>query len=55
MQMDVHKMRYPFYITSKISHITTAVTKMRFVDSDSQVYYDDFHHRLYGGIPYFRD
>ena len=42
-QMDVQKALYPFYTTKKITHDTTAFTKMRFVGSNSQVHYDNLH------------
>ena len=32
--------------TTKNSHVTTIVTKLRFVGSYSKVYYDNFHNRL---------
>jgi len=38
MQMDVHKTPYPFYTTKKMPHVTVAITKKRFVGSNSQVY-----------------
>jgi len=41
MQMDVHKTLYPFYVTQKIHHVTVTNTKIRFVGSNCQVYYDN--------------
>jgi len=46
MQMDVHKTLHPFYTTKKMPHVMTTVAKMCFVGSHSQVYYDNFLHRL---------
>jgi len=42
MQMDVHKPLYPFYNTKKMPRVMATVAKMRFVGSDSQLYYDNF-------------
>jgi len=44
--MDSHKTLYHFYITKKMPHVTATVTKIRFVDSNTQVYYDYLHIRL---------
>ena len=49
VQMDVHKALYPFYTAKKISHDTATVTKMRFLGSNNQVYYDNLH---YGAQPF---
>jgi len=46
MQTDVHKTLYFFYTTKKMSHVKTAVTKMRFVGRNSQAYYDNLHNGL---------
>jgi len=43
MQMDVHKALYPFYTTKQITYDTATITKMRFVDSNGQVHYDNLH------------
>jgi len=46
MQKDVHKTLHPFYTTKKMPHVMATVAKMGFVGSHSQVYYDNFLHRL---------
>jgi len=46
MQMDVHKTLYPFYVAKKIHHVTVTNTKIRFVGSNYQVYYDNLHSRF---------
>ena len=43
MQRDVHKALYPFCTTKKIIHDTATVTKMCFIGSNNQVYYDNLH------------
>jgi len=46
MQMDIHKTLHPFYTTKKMPRVMATVAKMGFVGSHSQVYYDNFLHRL---------
>jgi len=46
MQTDVHKTLHPFYTTKKMPHVMQQSQKMGFVVSHSQVYYDNFLHRL---------
>jgi len=49
MQMSVHETLYPFYTTpqrKKMPLVAIPVTKMAFIRSHSQVYYDNFHNRL---------
>ena len=38
MQIDVHKMLYPFYTTKEMSHATVTITEKSFVGSKRQVY-----------------
>jgi len=45
--MDVHNTLYPFSTTKKIPHFTAVVTKIQFFGSNSQIYYDNLHNRLY--------
>ena len=48
MQMYVRETYYQFYTSTpkENAHVTTIVTKLRFVGSHSQVYYHNFHNRL---------
>jgi len=43
MKIDVLEALYPFYNTKVTTHDTATVTKMRFVGSNSQMYYDNLH------------
>jgi len=45
MQTDVYKALYPFY-TKKSLHFSAVVTKIRFVGSNSQVYFNKLQTRL---------
>jgi len=42
---NVQKLLNLFYTTKEMPHFATTVTKMRFVGSYSQVYYDYYHNR----------
>jgi len=44
--MDGNKTLYPFFTTKKKPHVTVTVTKMHFVGSNRQVYYDKLHNGL---------
>jgi len=41
MQTDVHETLCLFYNTKKIPHVIGTDIKMRFVSSNSQIYYDN--------------
>jgi len=43
VQMEVHRTFYLFYTTKIMPHVKARVTKLRFVGSNSQLYYDDLH------------
>jgi len=54
MKLDVPKARYPFCTAKKMSHVMETITEMPFVDSSSQVYYDNLQLYTKGHLQIFK-